>query len=134
MKIVPRPTPTAPTMKAKPRVMPAICGTVRRKPWVSPDDNSMMLFGPGVKNITAANIIKVIKSGCDMTAGTRFPLALLAGFRFSPQVGAVQRRVIIRRDQHEAALGEHALDHPAEGRIFVAHMGHHAVARKPMVL
>ena len=32
---------------------------------VSPDDSSMMLFGPGVKNITVANITKAISSDCD---------------------------------------------------------------------
>ena len=66
MKIVPRPRPTAAIMKAKPSVMPAICGSVRRKPWVSPEDSSMTLFGPGVKNITTANITKAIRSGCDI--------------------------------------------------------------------
>src|ERR1700720_713021 len=66
MKTVPSPRPTAATMKATPRMMPATCGNVRRKPKVSPDDSSMMLFGPGVKNITAANTTKAMKSGCDM--------------------------------------------------------------------
>src|SRR6202051_3587788 len=66
MKTVPSPRPTAATMKATPRVMPAICGSVRRKPCVNPDDSSMTLFGPGVKNITAANTTKAMKSGCDM--------------------------------------------------------------------
>jgi hypothetical protein len=33
---------------------------------VSPDDSSMMLFGPGVKNITVANMTKAIRSECDM--------------------------------------------------------------------
>ena len=31
-KTAPSPTPTAPTMKAKPTVTPTMCGTVRRKP------------------------------------------------------------------------------------------------------
>src|SRR6266702_8013752 len=66
MKMVPKPRPTAPIMKAKPIVMPATCGNVRRKPKVSPEDSSMTLLGPGVKNITAANTTKAIKSGCDM--------------------------------------------------------------------
>src|ERR1700682_3577446 len=70
MKMVPRPRPTAPTMKANPIVMPAICGSVRRKPKFRPDASSMMLFGPGVKNITVANITKAISSECDM-AGSR---------------------------------------------------------------
>jgi len=42
--------------------MPAICGKVRRKPKVSPDDSTMMLFGPGVKNITMANTTKAKRS------------------------------------------------------------------------
>src|ERR1700737_1885333 len=66
MKIVPRPRPTAAIMKAMPKVMPAICGRVRRKPCVSPEDSSMTLFGPGVKNITTANKTKAIRSDCDM--------------------------------------------------------------------
>src|SRR3954470_21850622 len=66
MKTVPSPIPTAPTMKAKPIVMPMMCGMVGRKPYVSPDDSSMMLFGPGVKNITTANMTKAIRSEFDM--------------------------------------------------------------------
>src|SRR3981081_4548631 len=66
MKTAPRPTPTAPTMKANPIVIPAICGMERRKPWVSPDDSNMMLFGPGVKNITTANKTNAMRSDCDM--------------------------------------------------------------------
>src|SRR5712671_6836958 len=61
-------------------------------------------------------------------------LALLAGFRFAQQISAVQRRVIIGRDQLEPDVGEHALHHPAEGRIFVAHVGDNAVAREVVVL
>src|SRR3954447_13436217 len=66
MKMVPSPRPTAPIMKAKPTVIPMMCGMVGRKPCVSPDDSSMMLFGPGVKNITVANMTKAMKSGCDI--------------------------------------------------------------------
>src|SRR5216684_5332378 len=36
-------------------------------------------------------------------------LALLAGFRFPQQISAVQRRVIIGRDQREADVGQHTL-------------------------
>ena len=39
---------------------------VGRNPYVSPEDSSMMLFGPGVKNITVANSTKAIRSECDM--------------------------------------------------------------------
>src|SRR6185437_15070871 len=58
-------------------------------------------------------------------------LALLAGFRFTQQISAVQRGVIISRNQRKADIGQHALDDPAEGRIFVAHMSDDTVARKP---
>src|ERR1700682_6689629 len=61
-------------------------------------------------------------------------LALLAGFRFPQQIGAVQRRVIIGRDQRETDVGQHTLHHPAKRRIFGAHMGHHTVARNIVVL
>src|SRR6202790_4054697 len=135
MKIVPRPRPTAAIMKAMPKVMPAICGRVRRKPCVSPEDSSMTLFGPGVKNITAANRTKAIRSGCDMGhSGDLRRLALLAVFRFPQKKSAVQRGGIIGRGQRESDVGQHALDHPAEGRIFVAHVGDDAVACKPVVL
>src|SRR5450755_2795570 len=77
MKIVPRPRPTAAIMKAIPKVMPAICGSVRRNPCVSPEDSSMTLFGPGVKYITAANTIKAIRSGCDMLHSGDFRQDLL---------------------------------------------------------
>ena len=31
-----------------PRLIPTICGTVRRKPYVAPDASNIALFGPGV--------------------------------------------------------------------------------------
>src|SRR3954447_14551804 len=93
MKTVPRPRPTAPTMKAKPKVMPAICGKVGRRPWVSPDDSSMMLFGPGVKNITVANTTKATSSGCDMG------ISLLSGR------GRHGRRPL--RQQHDGDAADH---------------------------
>ena len=46
----------------------------------------------------------------------------------------MQRRVIVDRFQREADIGQHALDHPAEGRVFVAHMGDHALALEIVVL
>src|SRR5579863_3991625 len=61
-------------------------------------------------------------------------LALLAVFRFPQQISAMQRRVIIHRGQREAGIGQHALDHPAEGRVFVAHMGDDTVAVELVVL
>src|SRR5689334_6010847 len=68
MKIAPKPRPTAPIMKAKPIVTPAMCGSVGRKPCVSPDESSITLFGPGVKNMTVANTTNANRSDCDMTA------------------------------------------------------------------
>jgi len=35
--------------------MPSICGNVRRKPKLMPEDSSMVLFGPGVTDVTSAN-------------------------------------------------------------------------------
>ena len=46
----------------------------------------------------------------------------------------MERRVIVDRFQREADIGQHALDHPAEGRVFVAHMGDHAFALEIVVL
>ena len=54
-------------MKAKPNVIPIYAGSWAEAE-VSPDDNSMVLFGPGVKNITVANSTKAISSECDMGA------------------------------------------------------------------
>src|SRR5665213_2341138 len=69
-----------------------------------------------------------------LTSAGFIELALLAGFGFAQQIGTVQRRVIVGRYQYEADIGQHPLDHPAEGGIFVAHMGHHAVALEIVVL
>ena len=44
--------------------MPTICGSVRRKPKLAPDDSSIVLFGPGVIDITSANV-----SAAGSTAG-----------------------------------------------------------------
>src|SRR3954451_13423695 len=61
-------------------------------------------------------------------------LALLAVPGFVQQIGAVQRRVIIRRHQREARFRQHALDHPSKGGVFVAHMIDDAVSRQRVVL
>jgi hypothetical protein len=34
-----------------------MCGIVRRKPKFTPDANSIVLFGPGVIDITKANVV-----------------------------------------------------------------------------
>src|SRR6266702_7968768 len=62
------------------------------------------------------------------SAGFIVFLALLIRLWFAQQIRAVQRGVIVDRFQREAGFGEHAFDHPAEGGIFVAHMGDDAVA------
>ncbi len=46
----------------------------------------------------------------------------------------MQRRVVIGGDEREADLGQHPLHHPAEGGIFVAHVGHDTVALEIVVL
>src|SRR5437660_6924947 len=81
--------------------------------------------------------ITATRTAMQMSAGFIFSssfLALLAGFGFAQEISAVQRRVIIGRHQREAGFGQHALDHPAEGGIFVAHMGDDALALKAVVL
>src|ERR1700738_1101610 len=68
------------------------------------------------------------------SAGFIVFLALLIRLWFAQEIGTVQRGVIIDRLQHKAGFGQHALDHPAEGGIFVAHMGDDAVAVEIVVL
>ena len=41
----------------QPTVIPIMCGTVRRKPKLTPEASSIVLFGPGVIDITSANVI-----------------------------------------------------------------------------
>src|SRR5690242_1475821 len=60
--------------------------------------------------------------------------ALSAGPGFLQEIRAVHRRVIVDRDQVETDLGQHPLHDPAEGRIFVAHMGDDTVALEIVVL
>src|SRR5512141_853886 len=110
-KMVPRPRPTAATMKATPKVTPAICGSVRRKPWVSPEDSSMTLFGPGVKNITTANITKAIRSDCDIMA--------------SGDLGQHGRPF---RQQHDGDAADHG-DHPGQPQRSKGLAEHHARRR-----
>ena len=43
------------TMEPKPKVMPSICGTVRRKPKFAADAVTSTTFGPGVSVIATAN-------------------------------------------------------------------------------
>jgi len=70
--------------------------------------------------ITATRMARLISAG--FTA-----LALLAGFRFAQQIGAVQRRVIIGRDQREAAsVSIRSITQP---KVDIRRAyGHHAVA------
>src|SRR5438445_9733360 len=60
--------------------------------------------------------------------------ALFAGFGFSQEIGAVERRMVVGRYGLEAGIGQHALDHPGKGRVFVAHMGDDAFAVELVVL
>src|ERR1700687_3787556 len=46
----------------------------------------------------------------------------------------MQRSVVVSGYQREADVSQHPRDHPAEGRILVAHMGHHTVAVEIVVL
>ena len=64
----------------------------------------------------------------------RFLLALLVRLRLAQDISAVEGRVIVDQFQREADIGQHALDDPAKGRIFVAHMGDHALALEIVVL
>src|SRR5207237_5548195 len=91
--MAPRPKPTAATMNENPVATPAICGSERRKPYVRPDDSSMMLFGPGVKNITRANMRKAMKSGCDIWRS-----------------GDVRQDLRPLRQQHDGGAADHS-DH-----------------------
>src|SRR5712672_596494 len=77
--------------------------------------------------------ITATRTAIKTSAGFIF-LTLFAGFRFVQKISAVQRRVIIDRHDREAGIGQHALDHPAKGRIFVAHMADDAVAIEIVVL
>lgn len=53
-----KPTPTRNTINACPIATPAICGTVRRNPKFTPDASNKTLLGPGVTDVTKANVIK----------------------------------------------------------------------------
>src|SRR5262249_73782 len=61
-------------------------------------------------------------------------LALPAGCRFLQEIRAVERRVIVRGQQPKTDLGRHALHHPSERGIFVAHVGHDAIGFELVIL
>lgn len=42
----------------KPRLMPSMCGTLRRTPKFTPEASSIMLLGPGVTEVTKAKSTK----------------------------------------------------------------------------
>src|SRR5690606_27748126 len=42
----------------KPRLMPSMCGTLRRTPKFTPEASSIMLLGPGVTEVTKAKRTK----------------------------------------------------------------------------
>ena len=56
-------------ISSKPVLMPTICGTVRRTPKFTPEMASMMLFGPGVIELTNVNE----NSAANMDAGRKVP-------------------------------------------------------------
>src|SRR5438067_7717915 len=63
------------------------------------------------------------RTAMQTSAGFIFFLALLVvRLRFAQKISSVQRRVIIDRFQREADIGQHPFDHPAESRVFVAHV------------
>src|SRR6266702_763489 len=78
--------------------------------------------------------ITATKTAIQTSAGFIVFLALLVRLGFAQKISAVQRGGIIDRFKREADIGQHALDHPAEGRVLVAHMGDDAVALEIVVL
>ena len=78
MKISFSPRPTAITITMKPELMPMMCGIERRKPKFTPEASIMMLFGPGVTEVTKANSEKASR-----TSGLKWN-----GFRRVGQAGA----------------------------------------------
>jgi hypothetical protein len=49
-----RPMPTRKTISAWPKLIPGICGPVRRNPKCAPGARSIMLFGPGMTGVAQA--------------------------------------------------------------------------------
>jgi hypothetical protein len=51
--------------------MPTMCGTVRRMPKFTPEANSIMLFGPGVTEVTKAKTMsdRKVSSAMAVPAG-----------------------------------------------------------------
>ena len=58
-----------------PRLMPNMCGRVRRKPKFTPDASSIMLLGPGVAEETKAKSMKAESSSTVMRASLSFASA-----------------------------------------------------------
>ena len=65
-------------MKVKPRFTPSRCGTLRRKPKFRPDEASITLLGPGVMELTSANMAR----GPSKDRDIRGTSAQLEGSRF----------------------------------------------------
>src|SRR5262245_49787302 len=114
-----------------------IAAMAKRSVVISSGENSssaIRLATNASPQITATRMARTTSAGFIVLALLFWLLALFAGFRFAQQVGAVQGGMVIDRDELEADVGQHALDHPAEGGIFVAHVGDDAVAVEIVVL
>ena len=85
--------PTRKIISVKPRFTPSRCGTLRRKPKFRPEDASITLFGPGVIELTSANIA----SGPSRDSDIRGTSAQLVGSRF----------IISGPDDGTASAGDH---------------------------
>src|SRR3569832_2191629 len=56
---------------SKPIVTPSMCGIVCVNPKFTPDAASMMLFGPGVNDITPANTVSAISRSTGIESTSR---------------------------------------------------------------
>jgi hypothetical protein len=70
-KSAPSPKPKASRSAMKPIAIPSICGMERLKPKFTPEAVSMMLFGPGVMEVTNAKEISDRSVSRGITSGRR---------------------------------------------------------------
>src|SRR5436305_10139535 len=93
----------------------------KRSVVISSSENSLSAIRLATK---ASPQITATRTAMQTSAGFIVFLALLVvRLRFAQKISSVQRRVIIDRFQREADIGQHPFDHPAESRVFVAHVG-----------
>jgi hypothetical protein len=64
--MVPKPRPTETFNIIMPKMIPATCGRVRLNPKLAPEVVSIMLFGPGVMEVTSANKVMAIMISMDI--------------------------------------------------------------------